>query len=56
MKFIVVKTTFDNKEEAEKMAMELLNQKFISCAQLSEIHSMYHWKGKIEKSHEFILL
>lgn len=55
MKFIEITTTFVNKEEAEKMAKILLEEKLVSCAQISEIDSLYHWKGKLEKEHEFML-
>lgn len=55
MKFIEITTTFENKEEAEKMAKLLLDERLVSCAQISKIDSLYHWKGKLEKEHEFML-
>ena len=55
MKYIEIKTTFDNKDEAIKMAKLLLGKNLISCAQIGEIQSLYHWKNKIENEKEYIL-
>ena len=55
MKFIVVKTTFEKKEEAFQMARLLLDKRLVSCVQISEIYSLYRWKGKVENEHEFIV-
>ncbi len=55
MKFIEIKTTFDNLESAEKFANDLLKARLIACAQISESNSFFLWKGKIDSQHEFIL-
>lgn len=54
--YIIVITTTSNKAEAEKIASALLELKICACIQIFPIVSMYHWKGKIEKSAEFQLL
>lgn len=54
-KYIMITTTFDNEEEANKMIEILLEKRLVSCCQLSNITSSYHWKGKIEKSDELLL-
>jgi periplasmic divalent cation tolerance protein len=51
----MINTTFDNKDEAEKVINLLLNERLVSCCQLSNITSSYHWKGKIEKADEYLL-
>ena len=51
----MVTTTFDNKDEANKIIDLLLNERLVSCCQLSNITSSYHWKGKIEKAGEYLL-
>jgi periplasmic divalent cation tolerance protein len=51
----MISTTFDNKDEAEKIINLLLNERLVSCCQLSNITSSYHWKGKIEKADEYLL-
>jgi periplasmic divalent cation tolerance protein len=53
MKPILITTTFDNKEEAEKVIDILLEERLVSCCQMSTITSKYHWKGNIEKSLEY---
>lgn len=54
-KYIMITTTFDNKEEANKIIEILLEKRLVSCCQLSNIESSYHWKGKIEHTNEFLL-
>ena len=53
--YIMITTTFDNKEEAKKIIDILLNERLVSCCQLSNISSSYHWKGKIEHTEEYLL-
>lgn len=54
-KFIMITTTFDNKEEANEISELLLKERLVSCCQLSNIISSYHWKGKIEHTEEYLL-
>ena len=54
-KYCMITTTFDNKEEANKIIKHLLEKRLVSCCQLSCITSSYHWKGNIEHSDEFLL-
>lgn len=54
-KYIMITTTFDNEEEANKTISILLEKHLISCAQLSNITSSYHWKGNIEHEKEFLV-
>lgn len=51
----MITTTFDNQEEANRITELLLEKRLVSCCQLSNITSSYHWKGKIEHSNEFLL-
>lgn len=53
--YCLISTTFDNKEEAEKVIKILLEKRLVSCCQISNITSSYHWKGKIEKEDEFLV-
>ena len=41
-KYIMITTTFDNKEEANKIIEILLENRLVSCCQLSNITSSYH--------------
>lgn len=53
---ILVYIPCSNKKEAKKVALHLLRKKLIACANIFPIESMYLWKGKIEKSKEFVAL
>ncbi|MGB9668510.1 MAG: divalent-cation tolerance protein CutA [Thermosulfidibacteraceae bacterium] len=56
MSYIMVITTTDNKELAEKIAMELLEKKLAGCIQIiGPIKSSYWWKNKIETTEEFLV-
>lgn len=54
-KYIIITTTFENKEEANKIIEILLEERLVSCCQLSHIESSYQWKGKIEHTNELLL-
>lgn len=54
-KYIMITTTFDNKNEANKISELLLKARLVSCCQLSNITSSYHWKGTIEHAEEYLL-
>ncbi|MGN1379408.1 MAG: divalent-cation tolerance protein CutA [Bacilli bacterium] len=54
-KYIMITTTFDNEAEANKIIELLLEKRLVSCCQLRNITSSYHWKGKIEHTDEFLL-
>lgn len=56
MTAIAVVTTVGNKEEAQRMADVLVEARLAACAQISEIESVYTWKGKIERSREYRVL
>ena len=53
---IEVKTTFDNKEEAQRVAEILLDKKLIACGQIFDIESHYIWQGKREITQEYCLV
>lgn len=54
-KYIIITTTFENKEEANKIIEILLEERLVSCCQLSHIERSYQWKGKIEHTNELLL-
>jgi len=55
-KFCIIKTTFDSRKKAKEMAKLLLEKKFIACAQIEEIESLYLWENKVTNQKEFSLL
>ena len=55
--FILVLVTTANKQEAEKIAQNLLNEKLIACANIvSSVTSHFHWSGKIDVAEECLVL
>ncbi len=53
MNYIIIKTTFENKKDAEEIAKKLIESKLGACVQISEIESYYKWNGKVENSKEY---
>jgi periplasmic divalent cation tolerance protein len=56
MKPIVVVTTVANREEAHRLAHALVERRLAACAQISEIESIYSWKGEVQQEPEFRIL
>ena len=56
MDYCVVLSTTGSREEADKIARILLENRAASCVQITPIVSLYHWEGKIERSEETRLL
>lgn len=55
-KIIQIKTSVSSIEEAESIAQKLVENKLAACVQFFPIKSIYRWKGKIEKSEEYVLI
>jgi len=54
--YIQVVTTTARREEAERIARELVEQRLAACVQVvGPIHSTYRWQGAIESSEEWQL-
>lgn len=53
MSYIIIKSTFANKKEAEKIAKKIIEEKLAACIQISKIESYYRWNNKIENSNEY---
>ncbi len=52
--YIIVQTTIDSKEAAQKIAEVLVNKRLAACAQVSgPMTSTYWWQGKLEQSQEW---
>ncbi|MFZ3103438.1 MAG: divalent-cation tolerance protein CutA [Smithella sp.] len=55
--YIQISTTIETKEQAQKIAQFLVEKKLAACVQINgPIESIYHWKGKMEISREWLLL
>ena len=51
--YIIIYTTFSDIENAKKCIDILLKNRLIACCHISQIESVYRWKGNIEKSKEY---
>ena len=55
--YIQISTTTETKEQAQKIAQYLVEEKLAACVQISgPITSIYRWKGKVEKANEWLCL
>jgi len=54
--FVIVQTAVDDRERAEHLAASIIEQRLAACVQRVPVHSTYRWKGKTERSGEFLLL
>lgn len=55
--YIVVLVTAPSKDEAEKIAKTLLEERLIACANIiSPTHSLFWWQGKIDNVQEHLIL
>lgn len=53
---LLVSTTFDKKEDAERIGELLLDRRLIACAHISgPITSIYRWQGKVNNASEYTL-
>ncbi len=56
-RLLVVLMTAADRDEANRIAEMLVNSRLAACVQLlPEIHSVYRWKGEIERASETLLL
>ena len=54
--YVIVMVTTASKQEAEKIAQNLLNQRLIACANIiGPVSSLFHWSGKTERSEEYLM-
>ena len=46
---ISIRTTFENKEDAQKMARGLLDENLVKGAQISKLFSLFTWRGTFKE-------
>ncbi len=54
--FVMVSTTTESGEDAEKLARTLVDERLVACVQSIPISSVYRWKGEVESASEILLL
>lgn len=55
MKYCMIETAFDNKEELDMVVKELLNKKLAGSCQIVESNSKWNWQGEYEEAKEYLL-
>ena len=53
---IVIISTYPDKKSVFKIANIVVNQRLAACVNYTKINSVYTWKGKIERTEEFLAL
>ena len=55
--YVIVIVTTPSKQEAEKIAQRLLDERLIACANIiGPVSSLFRWSGKIERAEEYLML
>jgi len=54
--FVLVVTTVGSRDEANRMARALVEQRLAACAQISAIDSYYVWEDAVRRDAEFRVL
>jgi periplasmic divalent cation tolerance protein len=52
----MILSTTATREEADKIAAVLLENRAAACVQISPVTSVYRWKGKVERDNELRLV
>ena len=55
---IVVLTTCDSEQQAERLARHLVEHRLAACVNivLGPVQSIYRWKGKVQSAHEVLMV
>jgi len=57
MEHIQVFTTTENRDDAKRIAKDLVEKNLVACAQvIGPIESTYRWQGKIEEAQEWLCI
>lgn len=53
--YSIVYSTTESRDEARKIAGELVKSKLAACVNIHHIDSIYSWEGQIEEDEEFAI-
>ncbi len=56
MKSVILISTYPNKKVASKIAKDAIKNRLAACVNISQISSIYSWKGNIENTSEYLTL
>ena len=54
-KYLLITTATNTEKEANFLARILLEDRLISCCQITKINSSYWWNGKVVNDNEYLL-
>lgn len=52
---IVIATSCGSRDEAERIATALIEERLAACVQILPVTSVYRWDGKVERAEEHVL-
>lgn len=55
MKYLIVITTVNDHQAAQKLAQEIMAQRLAACIHIDSIESFYYWEGALQQEPEFRL-
>jgi periplasmic divalent cation tolerance protein len=56
VKSVILISTYPNKKAASKIARDVIKNKLAACVNISQVSSVYSWKGNIENTREYLAL
>jgi len=56
VKPVIVVSTFPSKQSVTSIANQIVKKKLAACVNITNISSIYAWKGKIENQSEYLAL
>ena len=56
VKPVIIVSTFPSKQSVTNIANKLVKKKLAACVNITNISSVYAWKGKIENQSEYLAL
>lgn len=51
---VIILSTFSDIKSASEISRKLVEKKLCACANITEVRSVYFWKGKVEDQPEFL--
>lgn len=53
---VIVITTFSDMDTAKSISTDIIQEKLAACASVTQVSSIYMWKGDVEDTQEFMVL
>ena len=53
---VIVISTFSDMDTAKSISTDIIQEKLAACASMTQVSSVYMWKGDVEDAQEFMVL